>query len=38
MCTGSVLCELRVEIEAVVNDLNITETDRVLCEARAEEN
>jgi hypothetical protein len=38
MGTGCVLCELRVETEAIVDDLNITETDRGLCEVRAEKN
>jgi hypothetical protein len=36
MCPGYVLYELRVETEAIVDDLNITETDLVLCEMRAE--
>jgi hypothetical protein len=38
MSTGSVLYELRVETDAIADDLNITETDRVLPEMRAEKN
>jgi hypothetical protein len=38
MGTGCVLCELQVETEARVDDLHISETDRVLCEVRAEKN
>ena len=38
MCLGYVLCELRVETEAIVDHLNITEPDRGLCEKLAEKN
>ena len=38
MGTGSVLCELQVETEEIADDLNVTETDRVLREVRAEKN
>ena len=36
MGAGCVLCELRVETEEIVDDLKITEANRVFCEVRAE--